>query len=72
MEDMTIKSCKNNVHTYLTKLQETRNDIDPLQKYGIKYDEQHFITLTFDELVNTAGYFLADVNCQQSEWVKNP
>ena len=36
MEDLTMDSCKNNVHTYLTNMQEMRNEIVSLQKYGIK------------------------------------
>ena len=56
MEDLTIKSCKNNVCTYLTKMQETRNEIDSLQKDRTKYDKQRFLTLTF----NTST-FIADM-----------
>ena len=61
MEDTTIKSFKNNIYTYLTKMQEMQNDIDSLQTDGIKYNEQRFLTLTFDELGKTAEDFLADV-----------
>ena len=38
MEDLTIELCKNNVRTYLTKIQEMRNEIDSLQKDNIKYN----------------------------------
>ena len=72
MEDLTIKSCKNNVCTYLTKMQETRNEIDSLQKDRTKYDKQRFLTLTFNELGKTTRDFLAYVKPQHSEWVKNP
>ena len=36
MEDLTMDSCKNNVHAYLSNMQEMRNEIVSLQKYGIK------------------------------------
>ena len=53
IEDNTIESCKNNFCTYLTKMQEMRNDIDSLQKDKIDYNDHRFLTLTFDELGNT-------------------
>ena len=48
------------------------NEIDSLRKYDIKYDEQRFLTLTFDELGKTVGDFLIDIKHQCSEWVKKP
>ena len=72
MEDLNIKLCKNNARTYLTKMEEMRNDIDSLWKDGIKYDEQRFLTLNFDELCKIAGDFLVDFKRQSSEWEKNP
>ena len=53
-------------------MQEMRKEINSLQKDGIKYNEQLFLTLTFDELGNTSGYFLAIIKRQCSEWVKKP
>ena len=49
-----------------------RNDIDSIQKDGINYNEQRFLTLTFNDLGKTAGNFLPEVKRQCSEWVKNP
>ena len=72
MDDLTIESCKNNVRTYLTNMQELQKYIDSLQKNEIKNDEQRFLTLTFDDLVNTARDFLTYIKRQQSEWVKKP
>ena len=43
-----------------------RNEIDSLQNDGIKYDEHHFRTLTFNKLGKTARDFLADVKRQTS------
>ena len=49
-----------------------RNEIDSLRKYEINYDEQRFLTLTFDDLGKIVGDFLIDVKHQRSgsEWVK--
>ena len=52
--DSTI-SWTSNVRTFLTKIQDTRNEIDSLQNDGIKYDEHHFRTLTFNKLGKIAG-----------------
>ena len=67
-EELTIKSCKNHVCTYLTNMQEMRNEINSLRKNGIKYNKQQFLTLIFDNLGKTAGVFLANVKPQRSEW----
>ena len=72
MEDLTIDSCENNVFTYLAKMQEMQNELYSLQKYRIKYNEQRFLTLTFDELSKTAGDFFANAKRQRSKWVKIP
>ena len=47
-----------------------RNEIDYLWKNSINYNDQRFLTLSFDKLDKTAGYFLADFKSQHSEWVK--
>ena len=72
MEDLTTESFDNNVRTYLSKMQEMQNEIDSLWKYWIKYDEQCFLPITFNELGETAGYFLVNIKRQSSNWVKNP
>ena len=66
MEDLTIKSCKNNVRTYLSKRQEMRNEIDSLCKYRINYNKQQFLTLTSKDLGKKAGDILSDVRRQRS------
>ena len=53
-------------------MQKIRKEIYSLRKYRIKYNEQHFLTLTFDKLDKTAGNLLGDVKRQHSEWVKKP
>ena len=72
MEDPTIDLCENNVCTYLTKMQDMQNEIYSLQKDGIKYNEQWFLTPTFDELKKNAGDLIADVKPQRSYWLKKP
>ena len=72
MEDLIIELCKNNVCTYLTKMQDMQNENDSLQRNGIKYYKQRFLTLTFDDMGKTAGDLFIDVNIQRSGWVKNP
>ena len=72
MEDLTIKLCKKKFCTYLTKMKEMWNEIDFLQKDGIKDGEQQFLTLTFDKLGKTAGNFPAYFKRQRSKWVNNP
>ena len=54
MEYLTIKTCENNVRTYLKKMQDMQNEIDSFLKNRIKYDEQRFLTLTFNELGKTS------------------
>ena len=72
MEYLTIESCYNNVRTHLTKMQEMLNDIDSLQKYGIKYDGQRFLTITFNKMGKKFWDLLADVKRQRSGWAKKP
>ena len=66
MEDLTIKLGENNIHIYLMKMQDMRDEIDLLQKDKIKYNKQQFLTLTFDNMGKTDGDFLAIVKCQRS------
>ena len=39
IEDITIELCKNNIHTYLTDIQDMQNEVDSLWKDGIKYEK---------------------------------
>eukprot|EP00957_Ditylum_brightwellii_P172634 13141903-Ditylum_brightwellii.AAC.1 len=50
LENMTLALFGNNVQTLLTTMQEKRNEIDTLQKDGVKFNEQQFLTLIFDRL----------------------
>ena len=72
MEDLNIELYEKNVHTYLTKMQDMRNEIDSLPKDWIKYEKKRFLTLTFKKLGTTAGDFLTDVKRQRSKWVNKP
>ena len=53
-------------------MQEIQNEIYFLQKDAIKYNEQMFLTITFDKLGKTVNYFLANVKRQRRKWVKSP
>ena len=68
VEELTLAKAGNDVCSYLTKIQEKRNKIDMLQKDNAKFDDQRWLTLTFEQLVKTrCSDFLEDVKRQQSE-----
>ena len=71
LKELTLAKSDNNLCNYLTKMQEKRNDIDSLWKDGVKFDEQRWLTLCFEQLAKT-GYsdFLDNIKHQKSEWVK--
>ena len=53
VKELTLAKSDNNVRAYLTKMQEKRNEINALHKDNVKFDDQRWITLTFEQLVNT-------------------
>ena len=58
-------------HTF-TNMQEKGNKTDALHKNNIKFDNQRWLTLAFEQLVKTGCYdFPEDVKRQQSEWIKD-
>ena len=53
-------------------MQEKRNEIDALCKDNIKFYDQRWLTLTFEQLIKTGcSEFLEDVKHQQREWIKD-
>ena len=73
LESLTLSNAENNVRTFLTKMQEQRDEIDTLRKDGVKYDAQRFLTLMFDKLLETScPDFLSEVKLSRNQWVKNP
>ena len=53
-------------------MQEKRNEIDTLRKDNVKFDDQRWLTLTFEQLFKTGcSNFLEDVIRQQSEYIKD-
>ena len=40
LEELTLEKTGNDVRTYLTKMQEKRNEIDALRKNNVKFDNQ--------------------------------
>ena len=68
IEDLTPAKSGNNVRAYFTKMQEKRNEFDALRKDNIKFDDQRWLTLTFEQLVKTGcSDFLKNFKRQQSE-----
>ena len=71
-EELTLAKAGKNFRAYLTKMQEKRNKIDALRKDNVKFDDQRWLTLTFESLVKTrCSDFLDDVKRQRSEWIKD-
>ena len=53
-------------------MQEKRNGIDALHKDNVKFDDQQWLTLTFEQLINTGcSDFLEGVKRRQSKWIKD-
>ena len=53
-------------------MQEKRNEIDALHKDNVKFDDQKWVTLTFEQLVKTGcSDFLESVKRRQSKWIKD-
>ena len=72
LEELTLAKAGNDVHAYLTKMEEKRNKINALHKDNIKFDNQRWLTITFEQLVKTGCYdFLEDVKRQQNIWIKD-
>ena len=49
LKAFTLLEAGNNICTFLTRMQEQRDEIDKLRKDGVKYDKQRFITLMFEK-----------------------
>ena len=68
LEEFTLAKAGNDFRAYLTKMQEKRNKIDALCKKYVEFDDQRWLKLTFEELVNTGcSDFLEDLKRQQSK-----
>ena len=53
-------------------MQDKRSKIDALRKDNVKFDDQRWLMLTFEQLVKTGcSDFLEDIKLQQSEWIKD-
>ena len=73
LEALTLLKVGNNVCTFLTRMQEQRDEIDTLRKDGVKFDKQRFLTLMFEKLLETTcPDFLSEVKLVRNQWVKNP
>ena len=73
LEDLTLKTCQNNIHTYLKTMQEKIIDFDIIRKDSTTYNMQRMKNLLFDKLFKTRfGVYLEDVKRPKSEWIKYP
>ena len=73
LESLTLSQCGNNVHTFLTTLQEKRNLINASLPDKEEYPKSRFTTKMFDHLEKTTCKdFLANVKGAQSRWIRNP
>ena len=67
IEELILAKAGNDVRAYLTNIQEMRNEIDALRKDSVKFDNQRYLTLTFEQIVKTGcSDFFEDVKRQQS------
>ena len=73
LEDLTLTKCGNNVHTYLTTIQEKRNEINANLLDGEEYPACCFHTNMFTKLEkSTCDDFLTNVKDAKSRWIKSP
>ena len=72
LKELTFAKAGNNVCAYLTKMQENRNESDVLCKDNVRFDDQSWLMLNFEHLVDTGcSDFLEDVKCQRSKCIKD-
>ena len=73
LESLTLAQCGNNVHTFLTTLQEKRNLINASLPDKEEYPKSRFTTKMFDQLEKTTCEdFLTNVKGARSRWIRNP
>ena len=73
LEDLTLTKCGNNIHTYLTTIQEKRNEINDNLPDGEEYPARCFHTNMFTQLdKSTCDDFLTNVKDAKSRWIKYP
>ena len=73
LEDLTITKCGNNVHMYLTTIQEKRNEINANLPDSEEYPNSSFHTNMFTQLEKyTCNDFLTNVKDTKSRWIKSP
>ena len=70
---LNIEACQNNAYEYLTTIKQKKIEVDSIHKDDTTYNMQRMNTLIFDKLSKTGCEdFLADVEWQNSEWIKDP
>ena len=72
LENLTLASCDEDVHVYLTSIQEKRNEISSNLPGKEEYPVNRFVTSMFAQLEkSTCDEFLKDVRDSKSKWIKN-
>ena len=70
LETLSLAGCGNNVHTYLTSLQEKRNEINAALPDKEEYPARRFNTTMFAQLEkSTCEDFLTEVKSSKSRWI---
>ena len=70
LETLSLAGCGNNVHTYLTYLQERFNEINEALPDKEEYPARRFNTTMFAQLENsTCKDFLTEVKSLKSRWI---
>ena len=73
LENLSLAGCGNNVHTYLTSLQEKRNEINAALPDKEEYPARRFNTTMFSQLEkSTCEDFLTEVKSAKSRWIRSP
>ena len=72
LESLTLAKCGNDVHDYLSKIQEKRSEINSNLPGKEEYPVRRFVTNMFEQLEkSTCTDFLANVKESKSKWIVN-
>ena len=73
LEDLTLTKFGNNMHTFITTIQEKRKEINANLPDGEEYPARRFHTNMFTQLEkSTCNNFLTNVKDAKSRWIKSP
>ena len=73
VETLTLIGFGNNIPTFLTTLEEKRNEINSLFPVKEEFAAHQFTTIVFDNITKSiCKYFLPNVNQAKIDWIKDP